>query len=49
MRGSGDTIHYMDLYDVFPRTLSGVWQPFVTVAALGNPLEGQMVLHEEQV
>uniref|UniRef100_A0A3B3RZN2 von Willebrand factor A domain-containing protein 8 n=1 Tax=Paramormyrops kingsleyae TaxID=1676925 RepID=A0A3B3RZN2_9TELE len=48
MRGSGDTIHYMDLYDVIPRTLSGVWQPFVIVAALGNPLEGQMVLHEEQ-
>uniref|UniRef100_A0A8C7I5B6 von Willebrand factor A domain-containing protein 8 n=1 Tax=Oncorhynchus kisutch TaxID=8019 RepID=A0A8C7I5B6_ONCKI len=40
---------YTTLYDVFPRTISGVWQPFVTVAALGSPLEGQVVLHEEQV
>uniref|UniRef100_A0A8C7I3G8 von Willebrand factor A domain-containing protein 8 n=1 Tax=Oncorhynchus kisutch TaxID=8019 RepID=A0A8C7I3G8_ONCKI len=39
---------YTTLYDVFPRTISGVWQPFVTVAALGSPLEGQVVLHEEQ-
>uniref|UniRef100_A0A8C7V8W1 von Willebrand factor A domain-containing protein 8 n=1 Tax=Oncorhynchus mykiss TaxID=8022 RepID=A0A8C7V8W1_ONCMY len=46
---SGDTVQCMELYDVFPRTISGVWQPFVTVAALGSPLEGQVVLHEEQV
>lgn len=39
----------MELYDVFPRTISGVWQPFVTVAPLGSPLDGQVVLHEEQV
>lgn len=39
----------MELYDIFPRTISGVWQPFVTVAPLGNPLDGQVVLHEEQV
>ena len=49
MKESGDTVQCMELYDVFPRTISGVWQPFVTVAALGSPLEGQVVLHEEQV
>lgn len=49
MKERGDTIHCMELYDVFPRTISGVWQPFVTVAPLGSPLEGQVVLHEEQV
>ncbi|XP_067371715.1 von Willebrand factor A domain-containing protein 8 isoform X1 [Channa argus] len=48
MKERGDTIHCMELYDVFPRTISGVWQPFVTVAALGSPLDGQVVLHEEQ-
>lgn len=49
MKERGDTIHCMELYDVFPRTISGVWQPFVTVAPLGSPLDGQVVLHEEQV
>ncbi|XP_028971690.2 von Willebrand factor A domain-containing protein 8 isoform X4 [Esox lucius] len=48
MTERGDTVRCMELYDVFPRTISGVWQPFVTVAALGSPLEGQVVLHEEQ-
>ncbi|XP_074550636.1 von Willebrand factor A domain-containing protein 8 [Halichoeres trimaculatus] len=48
MKERGDTIQYMELYDVFPRTISGVWQPFVTVAPLGSPLDGQVVLHEEQ-
>ncbi|XP_028846499.1 von Willebrand factor A domain-containing protein 8 [Denticeps clupeoides] len=48
MRERTNTLHCIELYDVFPRTISGVWQPFVTVAALGNPLEGQVVLHEEQ-
>uniref|UniRef100_A0A673AZC6 von Willebrand factor A domain-containing protein 8 n=1 Tax=Sphaeramia orbicularis TaxID=375764 RepID=A0A673AZC6_9TELE len=48
MKEQGDTIHCIELYDVFPRTISGVWQPFVTVAPLGNPLDGQVVLHEEQ-
>ncbi|MBN3308156.1 VWA8 protein, partial [Amia calva] len=48
MKERGDTIHCMDLYDVFPRTISGVWQPFITAAALGGPLESQVVLHEEQ-
>lgn len=48
MKERGDTIHCMELYDVFPRTISGVWQPFVTVAPLGSPLDGQVVLHEEQ-
>uniref|UniRef100_A0A670J864 von Willebrand factor A domain-containing protein 8 n=1 Tax=Podarcis muralis TaxID=64176 RepID=A0A670J864_PODMU len=39
----------IDLYDIFPRTVGGIWQPFVTLAPLGNPLKGQVVLHEEQV
>lgn len=49
MKERGDKIQCMELYDVFPRTISGVWQPFVTVAPLGSPLDGQVVLHEEQV
>ena len=49
MKEHGETIHCMELYDVFPRTISGVWQPCVTVAPLGSPLDGQVVLHEEQV
>uniref|UniRef100_A0AAV2K2C1 von Willebrand factor A domain-containing protein 8 n=1 Tax=Knipowitschia caucasica TaxID=637954 RepID=A0AAV2K2C1_KNICA len=48
MKEQGDTIHCIELYDVFPRTISGVWQPFVTIAPLGSPLDGQVVLHEEQ-
>ncbi|XP_062861685.1 von Willebrand factor A domain-containing protein 8 [Trichomycterus rosablanca] len=48
MREKANTLQYIDLYDVFPRTISGVWQPFITVAALGSPLQGQVVLHEEQ-
>lgn len=49
MKEQGDTIQCMELYDVFPRTINGVWQPFVTIAPLGSPLDGQVVLHEEQV
>lgn len=49
MREKADALKYIDLYDVFPRTISGVWQPFITVAVLGSPLQGQVVLHEEQV
>ncbi|XP_076602199.1 von Willebrand factor A domain-containing protein 8 isoform X1 [Chaetodon auriga] len=48
MKEHGESIQCMELYDVFPRTISGVWQPFVTVAPLGSPLDGQVVLHEEQ-
>ncbi|KAM3861847.1 von Willebrand factor A domain-containing protein 8 [Diretmus argenteus] len=48
MKERGETIHCMELYDVFPRTISGVSQPFITIATLGSPLEGQIVLHEEQ-
>ncbi|KAL4635681.1 von Willebrand factor A domain-containing protein 8 isoform X1 [Arapaima gigas] len=48
MKGGTLTARCMDLYDVFPRSISGVWQPLVTVAALGTPLDGQVVLHEEQ-
>uniref|UniRef100_A0A8D3E6L1 von Willebrand factor A domain-containing protein 8 n=1 Tax=Scophthalmus maximus TaxID=52904 RepID=A0A8D3E6L1_SCOMX len=49
MRERGETLQCVELYDVFPRTISGVWQPLVTVAPLGSPLDGQVVLHEEQV
>ncbi|GLD75475.1 von Willebrand factor A domain-containing protein 8, partial [Lates japonicus] len=48
MKERGETIQCMELYDIFPRTISGVWQPFVTIAPLGSPLDGQVVLHEEQ-
>lgn len=41
--------YYVDLYDIFPRTVGGIWQPFVKLAPLGNPLKGQVILHEEQV
>ncbi|KAJ8253375.1 hypothetical protein GJAV_G00212230 [Gymnothorax javanicus] len=48
MSDRGDAVRCMELYDVFPRTIGGVWQPFITVAPLGNPLDRQVVLHEEQ-
>ncbi|XP_056108158.1 von Willebrand factor A domain-containing protein 8 [Rhinichthys klamathensis goyatoka] len=48
MKERGDSVQCVELYDIFPRTISGVWQPFVSVAALGNPLQDQVVLHEEQ-
>lgn len=48
MKEKGDSVQCIELYDIFPRTISGVWQPFVSVAALGNPLQDQVVLHEEQ-
>lgn len=48
MKERGDTIQSIELYDVFPRTISGSWQPFITIAPLGSPLDGQVVLHEEQ-
>ncbi|XP_078415732.1 von Willebrand factor A domain-containing protein 8 isoform X1 [Cetorhinus maximus] len=44
----GNTIHHVDLYDIFPRNAGGIWQPFVTVAPLSQPLHDQVVLHEEQ-
>ncbi|PKU36083.1 von willebrand factor a domain-containing protein 8 [Limosa lapponica baueri] len=49
MKVSGKSGYFVDLYDLFPRTVGNVWQPFVTVAPLGNPLKGQVVLHEEEV
>ncbi|KAK2905316.1 hypothetical protein Q8A67_007115 [Cirrhinus molitorella] len=48
MKEKGNSVQCIELYDIFPRTISGVWQPFVSVAALGNPLQDQVVLHEEQ-
>ncbi|XP_059823780.1 von Willebrand factor A domain-containing protein 8 [Hypanus sabinus] len=44
----GSYIQYMDLYDIFPRNTSRVWQPFVTVAPLSQSLHNQVILHEEQ-
>lgn len=46
---AGKTGYFVDFFDIFPRTASGVWHPFVTVAPLGNPLKGQLILHEQQV
>lgn len=46
---AGKSGYLVDLFDIFPRTASGVWHPFVTVAPLGNPLKGQVILHEQQV
>ncbi|XP_074844543.1 von Willebrand factor A domain-containing protein 8 isoform X3 [Carettochelys insculpta] len=40
--------YVVDCYDIFPRTAGSAWQPFLTVAPLGNPLKGQVILHEEQ-
>ncbi|XP_058132611.1 von Willebrand factor A domain-containing protein 8 [Dasypus novemcinctus] len=48
MNMTGKCGYFVDFYDVFPRTASGVWHPFVTVAPLGNPLKGQVILHEQQ-
>ncbi|XP_064030622.1 von Willebrand factor A domain-containing protein 8 isoform X3 [Pogoniulus pusillus] len=48
MNVSSKSGYCVDLYDLFPRTVGSVWQPFVTVASLGNPLKGQVVLHEEE-
>ncbi|XP_023604004.1 von Willebrand factor A domain-containing protein 8 isoform X2 [Myotis lucifugus] len=48
MSMAGKIGYFVDFYDIFPRTASGVWHPFVTVAPLGNPLNGQVVLHEQQ-
>ncbi|NXH22609.1 VWA8 protein, partial [Bucco capensis] len=48
MKVSSKNGYFVDLYDLFPRTVGSVWQPFVTVAPLGNPLKGQVVLHEEE-
>ncbi|XP_069745676.1 von Willebrand factor A domain-containing protein 8 isoform X2 [Narcine bancroftii] len=44
----GSSILYVDLYDIFPRNAVGVWQPFVTVAPLSQPLHNQVILHEDQ-
>lgn len=49
MNVSSKNGYFVDLYDIFPRTVGHVWQPFVTVAPLGNPLKGQVILHEEEV
>ncbi|KAM5289381.1 von Willebrand factor A domain-containing protein 8 [Ctenodactylus gundi] len=48
MKMTGKSGFFVDLFDIFPRMASGVWHPFVTVAPLGSPLKGQVILHEEQ-
>ncbi|GAB5566369.1 von Willebrand factor A domain-containing protein 8 isoform X1 [Prionailurus iriomotensis] len=45
---TGKSGYMVDLSDLFPRMASRIWHPFVTVAPLGNPLKGQVVLHEQQ-
>ncbi|KAG8452289.1 hypothetical protein GDO86_004191 [Hymenochirus boettgeri] len=47
-RMTEDKGYHVDLYDIFPRTVGSVWQPYVTVAPSGDPLNGQVILHEEQ-
>eukprot|EP00079_Xenopus_tropicalis_P021730 XP_012813198.1 PREDICTED: von Willebrand factor A domain-containing protein 8 [Xenopus tropicalis] len=47
-RVNEDKGYFVDLYDIFPRTVGSVWQPFVTIAPMGHPLSGQVILHEEQ-
>lgn len=49
MKEKANVLHCVDLFEIFPRTISGVWQPLVTIAPLGGPLEGQVILHEEEV
>lgn len=49
MNMAGKSGNFVDFFDIFPRTASGIWHPFVTVAPLGNPLKGQVILHEQQV
>uniref|UniRef100_G3R371 von Willebrand factor A domain-containing protein 8 n=1 Tax=Gorilla gorilla gorilla TaxID=9595 RepID=G3R371_GORGO len=48
MNMTGKSGFFVDFFDIFPRTANGVWHPFVTVAPLGSPLKGQVVLHEQQ-
>lgn len=49
MNTAGKSGYFVDLSDIFPRMTSGFWHPFVTVAPLGSPLKGQVILHEQQV
>nr|XP_031540570.1 von Willebrand factor A domain-containing protein 8 [Vicugna pacos] len=48
MNMTGKRGYFVDFFDIFPRMARGVWHPFVTVAPLGNPLKGQVILHEQQ-
>ncbi|XP_030874342.1 von Willebrand factor A domain-containing protein 8 [Leptonychotes weddellii] len=48
MNMTGKSGYLADFSDIFPRMASRVWHPFVTVAPLGNPLKGQVILHEQQ-
>uniref|UniRef100_A0A7N5JNI8 von Willebrand factor A domain containing 8 n=1 Tax=Ailuropoda melanoleuca TaxID=9646 RepID=A0A7N5JNI8_AILME len=48
MNMTGKSGYLADFSDIFPRMASRVWLPFVTVAPLGNPLKGQVILHEQQ-
>ncbi|KAL2081742.1 hypothetical protein ACEWY4_023595 [Coilia grayii] len=48
MKERANMLHYVELNEIFPRTAGGVWQPLVTIAPLGGPLEGQVILHEEE-
>ncbi|XP_005370937.1 von Willebrand factor A domain-containing protein 8 [Microtus ochrogaster] len=48
MNLTGKSGFLVDFFDIFPRMTSGSWRPFVTIAPMGSPLRGQVVLHEEQ-
>uniref|UniRef100_A0A2K5YGP3 von Willebrand factor A domain containing 8 n=1 Tax=Mandrillus leucophaeus TaxID=9568 RepID=A0A2K5YGP3_MANLE len=48
MNMTGESGFFVDFFDIFTRTANGIWHPFMTVAPLGSPLKGQVVLHEQQ-
>uniref|UniRef100_A0A8C8RXU2 von Willebrand factor A domain-containing protein 8 n=1 Tax=Pelusios castaneus TaxID=367368 RepID=A0A8C8RXU2_9SAUR len=48
MNVSSKNGYFVDFYDIFPGAVGSIWEPFVTVAPLGNPLKGQVILHEEK-
>ena len=45
---SGDSFHYLDLDDFFPSTRS-LWNPHLTLAALGELHAGKVLLHDAYV
>jgi len=45
---SGDSFHYLDLDDFFPSTRS-LWNPQLTLAALGELHAGKVLLHDAYV
>uniref|UniRef100_A0ABM0MSB4 von Willebrand factor A domain-containing protein 8-like n=1 Tax=Saccoglossus kowalevskii TaxID=10224 RepID=A0ABM0MSB4_SACKO len=40
-------VQYVDLYDIFPNVRYS-WNPVLKIAALGSPLDGQAIIHEQK-